>query len=166
MQTAPSMSPRAAERRSSSSRNARTPWCSMDKHRAAARIALVIVVGLSSALRLDAAPTFTRDVAPILFEHCGQCHHPDGPAPFSLVSYDDAKRRARLIADATTSRLMPPWKSEPGYGDFVGQRFLTAAELLTLREWSRPKRRKATPRTCRRCRNGRKDGSSASPTSS
>lgn len=108
----------------------------MAPHRPAARIALAIAVVMSGALRLDAAPTFTHDVAPILFEHCGQCHHPDGAAPFSLVSYDAAKRRARLIADATASRLMPPWKSEPGYGDFVGQRFLSDAEILTLREWS------------------------------
>ncbi|MGC4086201.1 MAG: hypothetical protein QM736_29780 [Vicinamibacterales bacterium] len=108
----------------------------MAPHRLAALLALITLTTLSGARRLDAAPTFTRDVAPIVFEHCGQCHHPDGPAPFSLVSYDSARRRARLMAITTASRLMPPWKSEPGYGDFVGQRFLSDAELLTLREWS------------------------------
>src|SRR5262245_3037993 len=102
----------------------------MDGHPSAVRLTLVILVSLSGAVRLEAAPTFNRDVAPILFEHCGQCHHPDGPAPFSLVSYDAARRRARLISAATQSRVMPPWKSEPGYGDFVGQRFLSDAELL------------------------------------
>ena len=66
--------------------------------------------------------TFNRDIAPLLFERCGSCHHPGGVAPFSLLTYSAAKSRANLIATVTKSRLMPPWKSEPGYGDFIGQR--------------------------------------------
>jgi tetratricopeptide (TPR) repeat protein/mono/diheme cytochrome c family protein len=108
------------------------------------RIAAVLAVA-SAAVAISAASarggaaaepvTFSKDVAPILFEHCGGCHHPDGPAPFSLLSYAEAKRRASLIAAATRTHVMPPWKSEPGYGDFVGHTHLTESQIDLLARW-------------------------------
>ena len=80
--------------------------------------------------------TFTKDIAPLLFDRCGVCHHPEGPAPFSLLTYAAARQRARLIANVTKSRLMPPWKSEPGYGEFVGQRHLSDAEIDLIQRWA------------------------------
>src|SRR5215207_4922648 len=86
---------------------------------------------------VPSAPTFNKDVAPILFQHCGSCHRPaateDGGAradgrsdpvciagaPFSLIEYADASRHAREVADATRRRVMPPWLPEHGYGDFA-----------------------------------------------
>ncbi|MEO8681132.1 MAG: tetratricopeptide repeat protein [Vicinamibacterales bacterium] len=79
--------------------------------------------------------TFSKDVAPLLFDRCVKCHHPDGPAPFSLASYQEARRRAAQIANVTASRAMPPWKSEPGYGEFIGQTPLTDAEIDTIEKW-------------------------------
>src|SRR5258706_7579479 len=69
--------------------------------------------------------TFNKDIAPIIFDRCGTCHHPGGMAPFSLLTYAAAKQRASLIAAVTKSRTMPPWKAEPGYGEFIGQQPLT-----------------------------------------
>jgi hypothetical protein len=83
---------------------------------------------------LAAAPTFTRDVAPILYQHCAVCHHAGQVAPFPLLTYADASRRARLIADVTASRYMPPWK--PVGGHFQNERRLTLAEIDTLRRWA------------------------------
>ena len=64
-----------------------------------------------------AAPTFNREVAPLLFERCASCHRPGRPAPFSLLTYDDVRPRARQLVAAVTSRAMPPWKpdSPPEY---------------------------------------------------
>ena len=81
--------------------------------------------------------TFAKDVAPILFERCGGCHHPDGPAPFSLLTYASAKQHAAQIAAVTKRRVMPPWKSEPGYGEFVGQHPLSDDQIDTLQRWVR-----------------------------
>lgn len=53
--------------------------------------------------------TFTRDVAPILFENCTECHRPGQAVPFSLITYADARERARMLALVTGTRLMPPW---------------------------------------------------------
>src|SRR5262245_40581246 len=55
--------------------------------------------------------TFTSDVAPIVFNKCSACPRPGEAAPFSLMTYDDVKRRGALIAKAVTSRAMPPWKA-------------------------------------------------------
>jgi hypothetical protein len=60
--------------------------------------------------------TFSRDVAPIVFANCSSCHHPGEAAPFSLLSYDDVRRRATQIADVTQRRFMPPWLPELGHG--------------------------------------------------
>ena len=88
---------------------------------------------------LDAAPaepvTFARDVAPIVFERCAVCHHPNGSAPFSLLTYATARPHATQIAAVTKTRVMPPWKSEPGYGDFIGHRPLTDDEIHVLQRW-------------------------------
>lgn len=84
----------------------------------------------------DGAPvTFSADIAPILFARCGTCHRPQGAAPFSLLTYAAARQRARLIAEVTRTRLMPPWQSEPGSGEFIGHDHLTGAEIERLRQW-------------------------------
>jgi len=82
------------------------------------------------------AVTFTRDVAPILYRHCVSCHRAGEVAPFPLLSYADAAKRAALIASVTARRYMPPWLPETGYGHFAGSRRLSAGEIATLREWA------------------------------
>jgi hypothetical protein len=83
-----------------------------------------------------AAVLFSRDVAPILEKHCVECHRDGEVAPFPLVTYEDARQRAKLIAKVTAERYMPPWKPVHGYGEFAGERRLTAREIATLRQWA------------------------------
>ncbi|HEY1381936.1 MAG TPA: hypothetical protein VGF55_34375, partial [Gemmataceae bacterium] len=93
--------------------------------------------GPAASGRDDAGPvTFARHVAPIVFARCAPCHHPGEAAPFSLLTYDDVRRRARQIADVTQKRFMPPWMPRAGCGDFVGERRLTDRELAVLKEWA------------------------------
>ncbi|MBV9848538.1 MAG: cytochrome c [Armatimonadetes bacterium] len=68
--------------------------------------------------------TWAKDIAPIINQSCAECHHPGGPGPFPLLTYADARRRARQIAQVTGSRFMPPWLPEPGSGPFVHARRL------------------------------------------
>jgi len=81
------------------------------------------------------AITFTRDIAPIVYAQCVPCHQPDGPAPFSLLTYEDARRHATQIASVTAKRYMPPWKPEPGADEFVGARRLSDAQIETFGRW-------------------------------
>ncbi len=82
------------------------------------------------------SPTFDKDVAPLVFDRCATCHHPGGPGPFSLLTYDSARQRASQIAAVTKSRLMPPWRAASDYGAFVGQHPLSAAEIDLLQRWA------------------------------
>src|SRR6188474_746814 len=69
--------------------------------------------------------TFTETIAPIVYDNCVSCHRPGEAAPFSLISYDDVKKRGALIVTVTKSRYMPPWHATHGYGDFADERRLT-----------------------------------------
>ena len=103
------------------------------------RIAVVLLLSLGCERGPDSGPanvTFSRDVAPILFQNCSPCHRPGESGPFNLLSYADAKKRARQIADVTADRYMPPWKPAPGYGEFLGERRLTDAQIQLLRRWA------------------------------
>src|SRR6478752_7187608 len=80
--------------------------------------------------------TFNRDVAPILFANCSGCHHPGDAAPFSLLTFEDARKRYKQIVDVTRRRFMPPWQPAPGHGDFAGARRLSDEQIQTLADWA------------------------------
>ena len=82
------------------------------------------------------APTFNKDVAPILFAHCSNCHRPDEVGPFPLLTYDDARKRAKQIAALTAKKIMPPWKPEAGHAVFKDARVLTDAQVATFKAWT------------------------------
>jgi hypothetical protein len=82
------------------------------------------------------APTYNRDIAPILQANCMNCHREGEIAPFALMSYADAARRARQIVRVTASRFMPPWRPEPGFGHFLGEQRLTERELALVAAWA------------------------------
>jgi Flp pilus assembly protein TadD len=89
------------------------------------------------AAPLPAQPVnYAQHIAPILFEYCTPCHRPGEAAPFSLLTYDDARKHARQIADITARRYMPPWPPEPGHGDFADVRRLSDAQLKLLARWA------------------------------
>jgi mono/diheme cytochrome c family protein len=75
------------------------------------------------------------DVAPLLARRCAGCHNPHGGAPFSLLTYEDAKQWGEQMLEVTQSRYMPPWLPALGFGSFVGERRLSDGELATIRNW-------------------------------
>ena len=87
--------------------------------------------------RIYEAPDFSRHIAPILFGKCGSCHRPGGAAPFSLLTWQDARKRARQIAEVTASRYMPPWLPEPGHLAFENNRRLNREEIRLLDKWAK-----------------------------
>jgi hypothetical protein len=81
------------------------------------------------------APTFTKDVAPILYQRCVQCHRPGSIAPMSLLDYTSARPWARSIREAVLSRKMPPWFADPRYGHFSNDSRLNTREMETIKAW-------------------------------
>lgn len=96
----------------------------------------LLLAGLAAAPLGGDPPTFTRDVAPILYRRCAGCHRPGESTPFSLLTYRDVAKRARMVARVTRTRYMPPWLPRPGHGEFAGTRRLDEAEIDTLQRWA------------------------------
>src|SRR5262245_27391430 len=99
-------------------------------------VGLVVLAVFAARANAD-NPTFTKDVAPILWKNCAGCHHPGHVAPFSLLTYKDAARRSKFLADITASRRMPPWRAASDYGlHFMNERRMSDADIQTLARWS------------------------------
>src|SRR6187431_1057671 len=84
-----------------------------------------------------AVPTFTKDVAPILYANCVTCHRPGEIAPMSLLTYEDARPYAQAIVEEVGKGHMPPWHAEAPEGTFLNERRLAAADKDTLLKWAK-----------------------------
>jgi Tol biopolymer transport system component len=108
------------------------------------RIGVFVFVGLGTLIVLGSVTafsqalsriTFTETIAPIVYANCVTCHRAGEAGPFTLISYEDVAKRAKLIAKVTQSRYMPPWHAAHGYGEFVGERRLTDAQIAAISAW-------------------------------
>jgi mono/diheme cytochrome c family protein/peroxiredoxin len=95
-------------------------------------------LGCTIHCEVDAANgevTYAADVARILQDNCQSCHRPGQVGPFALTNYDEARRWSKEIAAYTQSRVMPPWKAAPGFGEFHADRSLSADEINLIARW-------------------------------
>ncbi len=88
------------------------------------------------AATLPAAPTYYKDVAPIIARHCESCHRAGQIAPFALQTYAQARPYAPAIAQAARQRSMPPWFADPCCGHFSNNPSLTPDEISILVAWA------------------------------
>lgn len=84
----------------------------------------------------QAAPTFYRDVLPILQQHCQSCHRTGEIGPFPLLTYEEARDKEAKIARATSEKKMPPWFADPRFGHFSNDPSLTQQQIETLASWA------------------------------
>jgi hypothetical protein len=87
------------------------------------------------SLNTGAQITWSADVAPILFENCVSCHRQDGIAPFSLITYTEAKLKAGEIEESVDSGEMPPWPADENYTHFAHELVLSDDERFKIAEW-------------------------------
>ena len=100
------------------------------------RVAIVTALFVASAAPTFAAPpTFTKDVAPILYKSCVECHRPDAMAPMPLITYEDARPWARAVKQKVMKREMPPWGADPAIGKFSNDVSLKQSEIDTIAAW-------------------------------
>lgn len=81
-------------------------------------------------------PTFARDVAPILYGNCVECHRPGQIAPMSLLTYEEVRPWAKSIRDEVSDGTMPPWHADAPHGSFLNERRLTEEQKGTLVKWA------------------------------
>jgi mono/diheme cytochrome c family protein len=98
-------------------------------------IMAVVVTRDAATPRAQGPITFSEHVAPIVFANCAPCHRPGEAAPFSLLSYRDARPLAKAIATATASHAMPPWKAGPSDYAFANARQLNPDQIATIQKW-------------------------------
>jgi len=97
---------------------------------------LAVAGFLGTAPARAEGPTYHKDVAAILQKNCQDCHRPGQVAPFSLLTFEQARKRGGDIAEVTGERRMPPWHASTSFGGpFRDQRVLAGAEIATLRAW-------------------------------
>lgn len=82
------------------------------------------------------APTFYKDVVPILQDHCQRCHREGEIAPMPLRTYEQVKPFAVAIKQYTQSRTMPPWFADPCCGQFSNDPSLSSGEIAILAAWA------------------------------
>jgi len=90
---------------------------------------------VAPSLAVAAPPTFSKEVAPILYKSCVECHRPGAIAPMSLMTYDDARPWARALKQKVVAREMPPWGADPHVGKFANDPSLTEAQIATVAAW-------------------------------
>ena len=82
------------------------------------------------------AVTFSKDVAPVLQKNCQTCHRPGEAAPFSLLTYEQARPWAKAMKEAVRLKKMPPWFADPHYGKFSNDRSITPKDADVLAAWA------------------------------
>jgi len=101
------------------------------------RTTLLVAALLGSLQMLHAqGVTFTKDIAPIIYNRCTQCHRPGEIGPFAMTNYSEVESWAQTIKYVTSIRYMPPWKADPEYSRFLGERFLSNEEIALIAEWA------------------------------
>jgi len=102
----------------------------------AAGFFVVFLFGAGAGSSKDATgPTFSRDVAPIVFKNCISCHRNGEIAPMSLMNYKEVRPWARAIREKVATRDMPPWHADPKYGEWRNDRRMSQADVDTIVKW-------------------------------
>jgi hypothetical protein len=93
---------------------------------------LAAVIGMAA----ESAPTFYRDVLPILQKNCQSCHRPGQVAPMAFLAYQSTRPWAKAMKVAVASRKMPPWFADSRYGPYLNDRSLSQADIDTIAKWA------------------------------
>jgi hypothetical protein len=95
----------------------------------------LLFTAVAAAASAPKSTTFNKDVAPILYNRCAECHRAGQVAPMSLLTYGEARPWAKSIREAVLKHSMPPWLADPRYGHFENDRRLSQTEINTIVAW-------------------------------
>ena len=97
-------------------------------------IALLLAAAVSPAPAVE-VPTFTEHIAPVIFSKCAACHRDGQAAPFTLLNYEQVKKRAKKIVEITGLRKMPPWHADRGVITYANDRSLSDEQIALIKQW-------------------------------
>ncbi len=96
---------------------------------------LITRIAKKSLSQAEATTTFTRDIVPILNEHCVECHRAGEIGPFELTDYDEVVGWGQMMLEVIDQGRMPPWHADPAYGHFIGERRLPQQARDAIANW-------------------------------
>ena len=99
------------------------------------RTLISTILFVAFVISSNAQVNFTKDIAPIIYNNCTKCHRPGEIAPFAMTNYDEILPWAQSIQYVTSIRYMPPWKADPSFSRFQGERFLSQQQIDLIAEW-------------------------------
>ena len=102
---------------------------------ALAGASLVLLATTSANSGAKKEVTFNKDIAPILYKNCAECHRPNDIAPMALMTYKEARPWARSIKERVLTRDMPPWSPDSKYGEFTNDHRLVKNDIDTIVAW-------------------------------
>ena len=96
-------------------------------------VLIIFIMGITSFV--NGQPTFAKDISPIIYNKCTNCHRPGEIGPFSLTNYEEVSQKSNLIKYVTEIRYMPPWQPDPDYSHLMGETALSDEEIELIGEW-------------------------------
>ena len=105
---------------------------------------MVALLLLSACSRSDEAPsradapTWSRDIQPLVARHCLSCHSEGEVGPMPFATWDQTAPWAPVLAEVTRQRVMPPFPpiTTGECGSFVGALALSDAEIALFGAWA------------------------------
>src|SRR5215211_52456 len=98
-------------------------------------LAAIVMIAVAADKSHTSKVTFTKDIAPILYKNCVECHRPGEIAPMSLLTYKEVRPWAKAIRERVVDRSMPPWSANPKYGHWANDPRLSEQAINTIVEW-------------------------------
>ncbi len=100
-------------------------------------ISLILIICATTfhTFASGAAPTFGKDIASILFNHCTNCHRPGEIAPMSFQNFKEVRPWAKAIREKVVNRTMPPWHADPHIGQWENDKRLAQKDIDTIVAW-------------------------------
>lgn len=98
---------------------------------------LYLILGLALLTQSVAAqiPTFSEDIAPIIYNNCTSCHRAGEIGPMPFTNYEEIAAWGGMIKYVTAIQYMPPWKPDKSYSSFIGEKGLSESELQLIADW-------------------------------
>lgn len=83
----------------------------------------------------SASPTYSKDIASIIYKNCTPCHRPSQPAHYYFINYEQVRANADKILYVINNNMMPPWPADANYTHFLDEKVLTSAEKKLIATW-------------------------------
>ena len=98
-------------------------------------VGCLITFDRDSLVADNSAPTFHRDILPLLHGHCMECHRSGEIGPFDVSTLDEVRGWAEMMLETMEQQRMPPWHAEAGHGEFKNARQLPDDAITLFRRW-------------------------------